>query len=75
MQRERVAVGEVIDAVAEEFHVLASPLRLDVAVDDDLEVDADAARLHQVIANLVTNAARHGGSSVEIRADVGRTWW
>ncbi|SIS15027.1 HAMP domain-containing sensor histidine kinase [Williamsia sterculiae] len=34
-------------------------IRLHVEIDDDLAVEADEARLHQVLANLLDNAVRH----------------
>jgi PAS domain S-box-containing protein len=43
--------------------------RVDVAVDADLRVVADASRLEQVITNLLTNAYRYGGPGIHIKAD------
>jgi signal transduction histidine kinase len=46
---------------------VAPDLRIDVP--SELSVDADPARLHQVLANLVANALVHGSGPVEISAD------
>jgi signal transduction histidine kinase len=49
----------------------ARDVRLDVVVDpEDLVLDADEVRLHQVVANLVANAVRHApaGTTVTVRA-------
>ena len=78
LRLERVDVAEVVAKAIE----MASPLLeereqdLQVAVPRGLAVDADPARLAQVIANLLTNAAKYtdkGGSvAVAAREDDGR---
>ena len=68
LNRETLIVRDLVDAVAEEM-TLAEPgldLRVDVPV--TLAVDADPERLHQVLSNLVANAARHGGGPVNVIA-------
>lgn len=55
----RFAVGDLLDAVADEAALHSPDLTFDVLVDpDDLDATGDPERLHQVLANLVENAAR-----------------
>jgi len=52
-------VVDLLDAVADEAALHSPDLAFDVQIDPlDLVVDGDPERLHQVIANLVENAAR-----------------
>ena len=52
-------VVDLLDAVADEASLHSPDLVFDVQIDPiDLAVDGDPERLHQVIANLVENAAR-----------------
>ena len=51
--------ADLLDAVADEAALHSPDLHFDVLVDpDDLVVHGDPERLHQVLANLVENAAR-----------------
>jgi two-component system OmpR family sensor kinase len=43
--------------------------RIHVGIADDVRVRGDAARLQQVIVNLVTNAYRYGGTEISIDAE------
>jgi signal transduction histidine kinase len=65
IRRERVGVVELLDAVAARFGA-----RVDVTVDavPGLVVDADPRRLEQALGNLIDNAVRHGGGTVELAA-------
>jgi signal transduction histidine kinase/ActR/RegA family two-component response regulator len=69
LQRARVPLVEVVAKSIEQ----ASPLierqrhRLEVEVPDDLVVDGDANRLSQVVANLLTNAAKYTDSGGTIK--------
>ncbi len=52
-------IVDLLDAVADEAALHSPDLEFDVQIDPiDLVVDGDPERLHQVIANLVENAAR-----------------
>ncbi len=68
LRKARISLGEVVSRAVE----TATPLfeqkaqRLDVVVPNDLDVDADLVRLSQVVANLLTNAARYTDAGGEI---------
>jgi signal transduction histidine kinase len=71
--RAPVRVRDLLDEVADEWRLQAAERRLALAVSvqpDDLILDADVQRLHQVLGNLVANAVRHApsGGSVAVRA-------
>jgi signal transduction histidine kinase len=70
LERQRLEVGEVLDSVAGRFAAAAGSrgraVRLEGA--SRLCVEADRARLEQALTNLVSNALRHGGGSVVLRA-------
>ena len=69
LKRERLEIADVVAKAIE----MTSPAietrhhRLIVDVPRGLEVDADAARLAQVLANLLTNAAKYTDAGGEIR--------
>ena len=74
INRVDVAVAAVLDAVVDEARMNARTVRFEVEVSPpDAVAWADPARLHQVVANLLDNAARHSpsGGTVRIRASVG----
>ncbi|HWN26651.1 MAG TPA: DUF4153 domain-containing protein, partial [Actinomycetospora sp.] len=73
LARETVAVRALLDAAVDEARVGGRAPAVTFAVDvapDDLTVEGDPARLHQLVANLLDNAARHGpsGGTVTVRA-------
>jgi signal transduction histidine kinase len=73
INRVDVAVADVLDAVVDEARMNARTVRFEVEVSPaDAMAWADPARLHQVVANLLDNAARHSpsGGTVRIRASV-----
>jgi signal transduction histidine kinase len=77
---EPLRVREVVDAAVAEVRVSARGLRHEVRIEPaDLVVTADAARLAQVLANLLDNAGRHSpaGGTVTVSAgsDGGDRWW
>ena len=60
LQRQRFALGPLIEEVVAESRLTANGVQLDVGVDPaGLAIDGDPERLHQVIANVVENAVRH----------------
>lgn len=78
LRTEDVVVADLLDACVAEAVTAAGPraraVTYDVAVSpDDLTVRADPARLHQLVANLLDNAARHSpaGGTVRIAAEPG----
>ena len=71
LQREPFAVEELLEDAAAECRLHAPDTPVEVSVNPpDLRVDADRERLHQVIANLLENAARHSpaGAAVHVVA-------
>lgn len=62
-----VAVAAVVDDVVAEARITHPAAALDVHVPAGLDVEGDAERLHQVIANLVDNAARYGSDDHPVR--------
>jgi signal transduction histidine kinase len=68
-------VRPFLDEVVAEARLGERPVRYEVEVaPPDLVIDADRARLHQLLANLVDNAGRHSpsGGTVHVRAYPGR---
>jgi heavy metal sensor kinase len=72
VRRERVAVGEVVDAAVAPLAPRAGErdVAIEVAVDEDLLADLDAVRIRQALGNLVDNAIRQtpAGGRVVVRA-------
>jgi len=72
LQIEPMPLAPVIDQVLSEFSVgrAVTDVELDAQVPDDLLVEADRERIHQVVFNLVDNAVRFTppGGAVTIRA-------
>jgi signal transduction histidine kinase len=63
---ERLRLGDALSAVSRAWSGEDQPIVLDV--DPDLAVHADRARFRRVVSNIVSNAVRHGGGDVTIRA-------
>jgi signal transduction histidine kinase len=59
LERESVRAVDVVGTAADEVRLHSPGVVIDVDVPDGIEIDADRERLHQVIVNLLTNAARH----------------
>jgi signal transduction histidine kinase len=78
LDRARIDLRPVVEQVLEESRPQAESRRVVLALDGDPEVGlrADEHRLHQVVANLVSNAVRHspegGRVLVSIAGDDGR---
>lgn len=66
-------LGELLDAVVAEFQPIAGARQQRVVLEVTRvpPIEADPDRLHQVLANLVTNAIKHGpeGGDVLVRLD------
>lgn len=74
LDRERFALEPLLKEVVAEAEVMAAavdrPVRFTIAVTGAaLTVDADRARLHQVLLNLLDNATRHGPACGEVRIE------
>lgn len=77
LHRQRFPLIELLDQAADESRLSHPDVDVRVAVEPaGLEIEADPERLHQVLANLLENAARHTppGAPIEIvgREIVGR---
>lgn len=73
-----VDVRDLLTSAAAEFQYGDRDVTVTVAVEpEDLRVDADAARVRQLVANLVDNATRHSpaGGTVTIRARGAEDGW
>jgi len=75
LRREQLDVRSLFDTVASRFEWRASELAKVVRVADcaRASVSADRLRLEQALANLVDNALRHGGASIELSARINET--
>ena len=63
---ERLRLAEALAAVTRTILGTEQPVAVHVA--PDIEVLADRARFRRVMANLLSNALRHGGGQITIRA-------
>jgi two-component system OmpR family sensor kinase len=72
IRQERLEAGELLERVRDRFATRAVELgrELEVADSDTVEVDADALRVEQALANLVANAFEHGAGAVRLQAQV-----
>ena len=59
LQRELFPAHDVVSAAAEETQLHTPGALIDVDVSDELQIDGDRERVHQVLANLLGNAVRH----------------
>ena len=70
LRKERIDAQDLMRTIAARFDRLgrAEGRAVVVAGTQAVEVDVDAARIEQALANLVDNALRYGAGSVELRA-------
>ncbi|WP_308282516.1 sensor histidine kinase [Pseudonocardia nigra] len=69
LRRERVDLLEVVDAEVERVRLLAPDLTVEVH-GDPVRAPGDAARLGQVLGNLLDNARRYGGADGRVTVSV-----
>jgi signal transduction histidine kinase len=70
LERAPFAIGELVGATAEEIRMHTAGVLIDVDVPVELEIDGDRERIHQVVANLLSNAVRHSpaGEPISVAA-------
>jgi heavy metal sensor kinase len=70
LERERVPVEPLLDAVADRFRHRADDAgrRIEIEATDALDVTVDMARLEQALGNLVDNALGHGDGTIRLSA-------
>lgn len=66
LQRQQFAVQPFLEEAVAQAAVAARPVQVRLDVEPGLMADADQARLHQVVANLLDNASRHSPAGGEI---------
>jgi signal transduction histidine kinase len=68
LQRRTFVVRTLLEDAAEECRLHAPATPVEVRVEpDDLTVDADPERVHQVVANLLENAVRHSPPAAPVQ--------
>jgi signal transduction histidine kinase len=71
LDRERFEIGPMLEHAIRESRLHATDVEFEIeVVPRNFSIDADAERLHQVVANLVENAVRHSppGDTIVVRA-------
>ncbi|WP_067437832.1 DUF4153 domain-containing protein [Nocardioides jensenii] len=69
----RVDVRDLLDRAVAEASVTARQVSYDVSVDQELMVEADPARIQQLVANLLDNASRHSPAGGVVRVSATTT--
>ncbi|WP_175596322.1 sensor histidine kinase [Thermomonospora catenispora] len=72
LERTRFPVRPFLDDAVDQARVAHPRVRFTAEAPAGLTVRADRDRLHQVVANLLDNAARHGGGEVAVTARAAR---
>ncbi len=73
LRRERVAVSEIVERAVESIRPLITQRREELTVslpEEPVWLHADAARLHQVVVNLLTNAAKYSNEGGHVTLSV-----
>ncbi len=72
-----VRVGALVDEVVADLVPTGRAVRFDVEIPESLEVQADAARLRQLLTNVLDNAVRHSpeGGRVRVTCEVKDDRW
>ncbi|MDE5882507.1 MAG: HAMP domain-containing histidine kinase, partial [Muribaculaceae bacterium] len=65
---ERVAMKSIVEEVSGMMELKAGkPVKIDLDIPDNLSVMADSLHLGNVLSNLIDNAVKYSGDSVEIK--------
>ncbi len=64
LKLESLVLAEVVRGAVDETRFDNPSVHISCDLDDSLRVRGDAERLHQVVANLLENAVRHGGAPI-----------
>lgn len=78
LDRQDVALRALVEDSVAQVRATGRPGDVTIAVDADLVVAGDPARLRQLLVNVVDNAARHAPADTSVRIAAGTTdgsWW
>ncbi len=78
LEVREVPLAELVEACVREVTHAGRTASYDVAVDRDLVVDVDPARLRQLLVNALDNAGRHSPADTPVRVTAGTdqdAWW
>ncbi|MCW2737749.1 DUF4153 domain-containing protein [Nocardioides sp.] len=79
LDRERVALGAIVEESVAQLGSAGRPGAFEVAVGDEVVVHADPARLQQLLVNVLDNAGRHAPTDTVVRivggGDDDGSWW